>query len=122
MQKLIVNSQAEIYAAIWVACMPSLAKVWKIKFTETKFYAGLQSLLHSMRGSQSTFNKSSRNSRDSSETLTEPQKDPHAEYKLAPLSFSSVRRASEEGTRSQEESGIYRMVTVDLSSQRMPEP
>ncbi|KAF2488554.1 hypothetical protein BU16DRAFT_473457 [Lophium mytilinum] len=123
--------QAEIYAAICVACMPSMARVWKIKYKETKFYASIQSLLHTMRGTtskgtqkseQSTTAISSprRHSHSSIDSLTAYEKEPDEESKVG--GSMEDLRVSEEDSEVQHRggSGIFRTLEVDVTSEKGP--
>lgn len=113
-------SQAEIYAAICVACAPSLAKFWKLDFKSTRLHATLQLLLHSIRSSKQDSYPSLRGTRAGqpfSESVSALQKQ-SGEVDMAGFSFSSVH-AGERGYEMQnhEDSGVYHQVTVDITSQ-----
>lgn len=119
--------QAEIYAAICVACAPSLAKLWKLDFKSTRLYATIQSLLRSSSGSKQGSYPTGRRSKgqtSSSESVSALQEPSH-EIK-GPYSFTSVMGADEGyemqssggNSRLENQSGVYRQVTVDVSSHR----
>lgn len=114
-------SQAEIYAAICVACAPSLAKIWKLDFKSNRLYATIRSLLHSSGGSKQSSYPSARGNtggQSFSESASALQKR-SAEVIEAGYSFSSVH-AADEGYEMQSREGdvgVYRQVTVDVRSQ-----
>ena len=108
LEMLTVSSQAEVYAAIWVACMPSLARLWNVKFKETKLYLTLRSLLGSV---QSTVQSKQPPTGDSGSQLQI-----YSHY--VEINHGSSRGSNENYQK--DESSIYQLVTVDVSSETAP--
>ncbi|ESZ95416.1 hypothetical protein SBOR_4211 [Sclerotinia borealis F-4128] len=109
--------QAEVYATIMVACMPSFARAWNVSFKETKFYTSVQSLFTSVKGTQNSTG-SSRKQPNLSESTSNLKND--SRY----LELHSGSHESEVRTQtsnlSKTDPGIYRMVTVNISSETAP--
>ncbi|KAF2114937.1 hypothetical protein BDV96DRAFT_646803 [Lophiotrema nucula] len=107
--------QAEIYAAICVACMPSLAKLGRFRFKESKLYTTLQSLLRSTGRTSNASQRTKRFQPSPNASVSALKHDP-AEVSEADCSFSSIHGA-EDGYELQRTDGAYRLITVDVTSQ-----
>lgn len=114
------NSQAEIYAAICVACMPSLAKFWKNSLEGTKLLTSIRSLLQSAssatrsvysKNSKSSKSKNQRSSFESASALRTEA----SEYDPAEHPFPSL--AANNGREQPKTNEVYKMVTINVSSQ-----
>ncbi|PSN65481.1 hypothetical protein BS50DRAFT_575474 [Corynespora cassiicola Philippines] len=107
--------QAEIYAAICVACAPSLAKAWKWDFKSSRLYATLQSLLHSSGKSTQGSYPSKQASNGASESVSALQKRSVEDSK--PIYSLGSIGSSDEGYEMQDrlqDSGVYRQFTIDV--------
>ncbi|OCL06346.1 hypothetical protein AOQ84DRAFT_321579 [Glonium stellatum] len=117
--------QAEVYVAICVSCMPSLARFWKTTVVETKLYGSLQSLFHPMKSSQGSIRSGHPNSssprQKSSGSSSDLRKGQHYELgkREAAHSFSTIETYAEPESR--EDGGIMKKVTTDVSSQAATE-
>ena len=113
-------SQAEIYAAICVACAPSFVKAWNLDFKSTRLYSTLQSLLSLPSSSNQGSYPSARHpnrGQSPSESVSALQK-PSSDANKAGFSFSSVHGGAEGyEMQNHEGTGVYRQVTVDVRSQ-----
>ncbi|KAH8722686.1 hypothetical protein GQ44DRAFT_774714 [Phaeosphaeriaceae sp. PMI808] len=111
--------QAEIYAAICVACAPSLAKGTTFDFKSSRIYATFQSLLNSSKSSKQGSYPSARGSKgpnSSSESVSALQKS-SAEVNKPGRPISGVQAAGEGyEMHSHGDAGVYRQITVDVRS------
>lgn len=94
--------------------MPSLARLWNVKFKETKLYSTLESLFKSVRGTQSSL-RSTRKYAPSSDSVSHLQKDTH----YVEINNGSTR-ASDEESHLKSDPGIYRLTTVKVTSDPAP--
>ncbi|KAF7876408.1 hypothetical protein EAF04_001500 [Stromatinia cepivora] len=108
--------QAEVYATIMVACMPSFARAWNVSFKETKFYASLQYLFTSIKSTPNSLKDSRKQASGESSNL---QNDSRYVELHNGTHDNEVR--TEGSSRSKNNAGIYRMVTVNVSSETAPD-
>ncbi|KAL2751869.1 hypothetical protein ACRALDRAFT_1083809 [Sodiomyces alcalophilus JCM 7366] len=97
--------QAEVYVSIFVACMPSLSRMWKVKFKETKLYGSLKSFL-TARG-KTTYKSTDKGTISDSVSTVGLQGSAYQEIRYS--TDFTVRPKGRE---------IYKMTTVELTSTR----
>jgi hypothetical protein len=117
---LIRPSQAEIYAAICVACMPSLANFWKASLEGTKVLTTIRSFLRSASSAtRSMYSKNSKYSKDgnrrSSYESGSALRTDVSYYDPAEHPFPQL--AANEDRQQQRPNEVHKMVTIHLSSQ-----
>jgi hypothetical protein len=87
------RSQGEVYVAICVACAPSLAKVWRVDFKQTRFYNTFMSFLHSARTTKQGYHPSTQGRGSPSESVSALHQKQSFTGKKPSHSFNSVHGA-----------------------------
>lgn len=95
-----------------VACMPSLAKYWNVKFVKSVFYRSFQSLLSRVRGNDTKAKSSLKNANES------PFGNDSTVVLQGGVGYIEIRPSRSTEAR-QDQDGIYKMTTIKM--ERMAE-
>lgn len=94
--------------SIFVACMPSLSRMWKVQFKETRLYGSLKSFLTAR--SKSTYKSTDKGTgSDSVSTVG---------LRGSAAAYQEIRYSSDVSAVRPKGREIYKMTTVELTSTR----